>query len=98
MERRWKTLGTEQNKHFFRRIQIVQISQIKQIKSLSWSEVLHKIYLMLEPAKFFMFESFFNIVQPFFGSNKFQLKCKGCDSFVLSLKTKDLNLDLVRLN
>ena len=66
------------------------------------SEVLmdKPIYLgftVLELSKLLMYETFYDILQPYFGQKKIQLNYMDTDSFVLSVNTKDIIKDLKNL-
>ena len=58
------------------------------------------IYLgfsVLEISKFLMYETYYNILQPYFGQENIQLHYMDTDSFVLSVNTKDIIKDLKNL-
>ena len=58
------------------------------------------IYLgfsVLELSKLHMYETYYNILQPYFGQEKIQLHYMDTDSFILSLNTKDIIKDLKNL-
>ena len=44
-----------------------------------------------------MYETYYDILQPYFGQENFQLHYMDTDSFVLSVKTKDIIKDLKKL-
>ena len=52
---------------------------------------------ILELGKLHMYETYYNKLQPFFGQHKLQLHYMGCDSFVSSTKTENINNDLKNL-
>ena len=58
------------------------------------------IYLgfsVLELSKFLMYETYYDILQPYFGQEKIQLHYMDCDSFVLSIETENIINDLKNL-
>ena len=58
------------------------------------------IYLgfsVLELSKLHMYETYYDILQPYFGIENIQLHYLDTDSFVLSLKTKNIIQDLYKL-
>ena len=58
------------------------------------------IYLgfsVLELSKLHMYESYYNILQPYFGQENIQLHYMDCDSFVLSIKSENIINDLKNL-
>ena len=55
------------------------------------------IYLgfsVLELSKLLMYETYYDILQPYFGQEKIQLHYMDCDSFVLSIETENIINDL----
>ena len=55
------------------------------------------IYLgfsVLELSKLHMYETYYDILQPYFGQENIQLHYVDTDAFVLSLNTKDIVKDL----
>ena len=58
------------------------------------------IYLgfsVLELSKIHMYETYYDILQPYFGQKNIQLQYVDTDAFVLSLKSKDIIKDLKNL-
>ena len=58
------------------------------------------IYLgfsVLELSKLLMYETYYDILQPYFGQEKIQLHYMDCDSFVLSIETENIINDLKNL-
>ena len=58
------------------------------------------IYLgfsVLELSKLLMYETYYDILQPYFGQENIQLLYMDTDSFVLSINTKDIIRDLKNL-
>ena len=58
------------------------------------------IYLgfsVLELSKLHMYESYYDILQPYFGQENIQLHYLDCDSFVLSIETENIINDLKNL-
>ena len=51
-------------------------------------------FSVLEFSKLLMYETFYDISQPYFGQEKFHLQYVDTDAFVLSLNTKDIIKDL----
>ena len=59
-----------------------------------------RIYLgfsVLELSKLLMYEIYYDKVQPYFGLENLQLHYMDTDSFVISVKTKDVITDLKNL-
>ena len=54
-------------------------------------------FTVLELSKLLMYETFYDILQPYFGQENIQLHYMDTDSFVLSVSTKDFNKDLKNL-
>ena len=54
-------------------------------------------FTVLELSKLHMYETFYDILQPYFGQENIQLHYIDTDAFVLSLKTKDIIKDLKNL-
>ena len=54
-------------------------------------------FAVLELSKLLMYETFYDVFQPYFGQESIQLHYIDCDSFVLSINTKDLIKDLYNL-
>ena len=54
-------------------------------------------FAILELSKLLMYETYYDKIQPYFGQKKIQLHYKDTDSFVLSVKTNDINKDLKNL-
>ena len=50
-------------------------------------------FAILELSKLHMYETYYDKSQPYFGKQKIQVHYMDCDSFVLSLKTKNINKD-----
>ena len=44
-----------------------------------------------------MYETYYDTLQPYFGEENLQLHYMDCDSFVLSIKTENINKDLKNL-
>ena len=58
------------------------------------------IYLgssVIELSKFFLYETYYDKLEPYFGEKSFQLHYMDTDSFVLSVNTKDIIKDLKNL-
>ena len=55
-------------------------------------------FAILEVGKLQLYELYYDILQPCFGMRKIQLHYMDCDSFVLSLKTGNINKDLKNLD
>ena len=58
------------------------------------------IYLgfsVLELSKLLMYETYYDILQPYFGQDNIKLHYMDCDSFVLSIETQNINKDLKNL-
>ena len=51
-------------------------------------------FTVLELSKLHMYETYYDILQPYFGQENIQLHYIDTDAFVLSLKTKDIIKDL----
>ena len=51
-------------------------------------------FTVLELSKLLMYETYYDILQPYFGQEKIQLHYMDTDSFVLSVNTKDIIKDL----
>ena len=49
---------------------------------------------ILELSKLHMYETYFDTLQPYFRQEKIKLHYMGCDSFILSIKSKNLIKDL----
>ena len=58
---------------------------------------IHLGFSVLELSKLHMYETFHDILQPYFGLEKIQLHYIDTDAFVLSLNTKDIMKDLKNL-
>ena len=54
-------------------------------------------FAVLELSKLLMYETYYDVLQPFFGEKILQLQFMDTDSFVLSVNTKDLIKDLENL-
>ena len=54
-------------------------------------------FTVLELSKLLMYETFYDILQPYFGPENLQLLYMDTDSFVLSVNTKDIIKDLKNL-
>ena len=54
-------------------------------------------FTVLELSKLLMYETYYDKLQPYFGQKKLQLHYMDTDSFVLSVKTKDISRDLKNL-
>ena len=50
-------------------------------------------FTVLELSKLFMYETYYDILQPYFGRDNIQLHYMDTDSFVLSVNTKDIIKD-----
>ena len=50
-------------------------------------------FAFLELSKLHMYETYYDILQPYFGMEKIQIHYMDCDSFVLSLKTENVIKD-----
>ena len=51
-------------------------------------------FSVLELSKLHMYETYYDILQPYFGQKNLHLKYMDTDSFVLSVNTKDIIKDL----
>ena len=54
-------------------------------------------FAISEMSNIFIIETSHDILQPIFGQNNIQIHCLDYDSFFLSIKTKDLTNDLLKL-
>ena len=54
-------------------------------------------YSVLELSKLLMYETYYDILQPYFGQENIQLHYMDTDSFVLSVNTNDIIKDLKNL-
>ena len=54
-------------------------------------------FTVLELSKLLMYETYYDILQPYFGQENIQLDYMDTDSFVLSVNTKDIIKDLKNL-
>ena len=54
-------------------------------------------FAILALSKLHMYETYYDILQPYFGRENIQLHYMDCDSFVLSLKKENVNKDLKKL-
>ena len=54
-------------------------------------------FTVLELSNLLMYETYYDILQPYFGQENIQLHCMATDSFVLSVNTKDIIKDLKNL-
>ena len=54
-------------------------------------------FALLELSKKHMYETYYDILQPYFGQEKLQLHYMDTDSFVLSVNTNDIIKDLKNL-
>ena len=54
-------------------------------------------FSVLEFSKLLLFETYYDILQPFFGQENIHLNYVDTDAFVLSLNTKDIIKDLKNL-
>ena len=54
-------------------------------------------FTVLELSKLLMYETYYDILQPYFGQENIQLHYMDTDSFVLSVNTKDIIKDLKNL-
>ena len=54
-------------------------------------------FTVLELSKLLMYETYYDTLQPYFGQENLQLHYMDTDSFVLSIKTKDIIEDLFNL-
>ena len=48
---------------------------------------------VLQLSKIFKFETYCDKLKPYFGQEKIQLHCMGCDSFVMTDKAQNINND-----
>ena len=55
-------------------------------------------FTVLELSKLLMYETYYDILQPYFGQENIQLHYMDTDSFVLSVNTKDIIKDLKNLD
>ena len=55
-----------------------------------WINLFFLRFAILELSKLHMYETFFDILQPFFGMENIHLHFMDCDSSVLSLKTENV--------
>ena len=58
---------------------------------------IHLGFTVLELSKLLMYETYYDILQPYFGQENIQLHYMDTDSFVLSVSTKDIIKDLKNL-
>ena len=58
---------------------------------------LYLAFFVLELSKLHMYETYYDILQPYFGQENIQLHYIDTDAFVLSLKTKDIIRDFKNL-
>ena len=54
-------------------------------------------FTVLEVSKLLMYETYYDILQPYFGRENIQLHYMDTDSFVLRVNTKDIIKDLKNL-
>ena len=54
-------------------------------------------FAVIEMSKLHMCETYCDKLQPYFGQDKLQLRFMHCDSFLLSVNTKDIIKDLKNL-
>ena len=54
-------------------------------------------FTVLELSKLLMYETYYDILQPYFGQENIQLHYMDCDSFVLSIETENIINDLKNL-
>ena len=54
-------------------------------------------FTVLELSKLLMYETYYDILQPYFGQKNIQLQYMDTDSFVLSVNTKDIIKELKNL-
>ena len=54
-------------------------------------------FAILELRKLLIYETYSDKLQPYFGQDKLQLHYTDCDSFVLSIKTENISIDLKNL-
>ena len=54
-------------------------------------------FTVLELSKFLMYETYYDILQPYFGQENIKLHYMDCDSFVQSIKTESIISDLKNL-
>ena len=54
-------------------------------------------FAVLELSKLHMFETYYDILQPYFGEKNLHLHYMDTDSFILSVTTKDITIDLKNL-
>ena len=58
---------------------------------------IHLGFTVLELSKLLMYETYYDVLQPYFGQENIQLHYMDTDSFVLSVNTKDVIKDLKKL-
>ena len=54
-------------------------------------------FTVLELSKLLMYETYYDILQPYFGQQNIQLHYMDCDSFILSIETENIINDLKNL-
>ena len=54
-------------------------------------------FAILELSKIHMYETYYDTLQPYFGQENLQLHYKDCDSFILSIKSENIDKDLKNL-
>ena len=54
-------------------------------------------FAILELSKLHMYETYYDILQPYFGQENLQLHYMDCDSFILSIKSENIIKDLKNL-
>ena len=69
---------------------------IKQNEVLM-DKLIHLGFCMLELSKLHMYETYYDILQPYFGQENIQLYYMDTDSFILSVNTKDIIKDLKKI-
>ena len=69
---------------------------IKQ-NEVPMDEPIYLGFSVLELSNLIMYETYYDKLQPYFGQKKIQLRYMDTDSFVLSVKTKDIVNDLENL-
>ena len=74
---------------FTNHMKIMIVVHIKKIKCL-WINQFISDFSVLKLSKILMYETYYDELQPFFGLENLQLLHMDTDSFVLSVKTKDL--------
>ena len=58
---------------------------------------IYLVFAIIELSKLHRYETYYDKLQTFFGQEKVQLHYMDCDSFILSVNTKDIITDLKKL-